>query len=30
MAPAGTPAAILTKVSEDIVAVLKMPDVTNR
>ena len=27
MAPAGTPAAILNKVSQDIAAVLKMPDV---
>jgi tripartite-type tricarboxylate transporter receptor subunit TctC len=27
MAPAGTPAAIITKVSQDIAAVLKMPDV---
>jgi tripartite-type tricarboxylate transporter receptor subunit TctC len=27
MAPAGTPQAILTKVSQDIATVLKMPDV---
>lgn len=30
MAPAGTPAAILDKVSQDIAAVLKMPDVSQK
>ena len=30
MAPAGTPPAILNKVSQDIAAVLKMPDVIDQ
>jgi tripartite-type tricarboxylate transporter receptor subunit TctC len=30
MAPAATPKAILTKVSQDIAAVLKLPDVADR
>ena len=30
LAPAGTPPAILTKISQDIAEVLKMPDVVER